>query len=163
IWLLIHIFCLNLKVYFKFQTMNIKKLVLFLLLSAVSVSAQQKITLEEIWGGAFRTQGMQELQAMKNTNEYTVLNRNSIDLYDFATLYKKKTLFSTKEFSIDSYTFDQSENKILIASNSEYIYRHSFTADFYVYDISTQKLQKITEKQIQEPLFSPDGKKVAYA
>src|SRR5690554_2286179 len=143
--------------------MNIKKLVLFLLLSAVSVSAQQKITLEEIWGGAFRTQGMQELQAMKNTNEYTVLNRNSIDLYDFATLEKKKTLFSTKEFSIDSYTFDQSENKILIASNSEYIYRHSFTADFYVYDISTQKLQKITEKQIQEPLFSPDGKKVAYA
>lgn len=134
-----------------------------MLLSAVSVSAQQKITLEEIWGGAFRTQGMQELQAMKNTNEYTVLNRNSIDLYDFATLEKKKTLFSTKEFSIDSYTFDQSENKILIASNSEYIYRHSFTADFYVYDISTQKLQKITEKQIQEPLFSPDGKKVAYA
>src|SRR5690606_30917283 len=106
-----HIFCLNLKLYLNSPTMSIKKLVLFLLLSAVSVSAQQKITLEEIWGGAFRTQGMQELQAMKNTNEYTVLNRNSIDLYDFATLEKKKTLFSTKAFSIDSYTFDQSENK----------------------------------------------------
>src|SRR5690554_5859588 len=115
--------------------MNIKKLVLFLLLSAVSVSAQQKITLEEIWGGAFRTQGMQELQAMKNTNEYTVLNRNSIDLYDFATLEKKKTLFSTKEFSIDSYTFDQSENRILIATNTRPIYRRSFTANYYVFDI----------------------------
>lgn len=143
--------------------MNIKKLVLFLLLSAVSVSAQQKITLEEIWGGAFRTQGMQELQAMKNTNEYTVLNRNSIDLYDFATLEKKKTLFSTKEFSIDSYTFDQSENKILIASNSEYIYRHSFTANYHIFDIQTQKLSQPIDFKIQEPVFSPDGKKMVYA
>ncbi|MFA7445466.1 MAG: S9 family peptidase [Flavobacteriaceae bacterium] len=143
--------------------MTIKKLVLFLFLSAVSVSAQQKITLEEIWGGAFRTQGMQELQAMKNTNEYTVLNRNSIDLYDFATLEKKKTLFSTKAFSIDSYAFSESENKILIATNSQYIYRHSFTADYYVFDIPAQKLTKFTDKKIQEPLFSPDGKKIAYA
>src|SRR5690606_24191715 len=122
-------------------------------LSVVSVSAQQNITLEEIWGGAFRTQGMQKLQAMKNTNEYTVLNQNSIDLYDFATLEKKKTLFSTKEFSIDSYTFDQSENKILIASNSEYIYRHSFVANYHIFDIQTQKLSEPIDFKIQEPVF----------
>lgn len=143
--------------------MYIKKLVLFLFLSTLSVSAQQKITLEEIWGGAFRTQGMQELQAMKNTNEYTVLNQNSIDLYDFATLEKKKTLFSTKEFSIDSYTFDQSENKILIASNSEYIYRHSFVANYHIFDIQTQKLSEPIDFKIQEPVFSPDGKTLVYA
>ncbi|MDY0088917.1 MAG: S9 family peptidase [Flavobacteriaceae bacterium] len=143
--------------------MTIKKIVLFLLLSAMSVSAQEKITLEQIWGGYFRTQGMQELQAMKNSNEYTVLNRNSIDLYDFATLEKKKMLFSTKDFSIDSYTFSEKEDKILIATNSEYIYRHSFTADYYVFDIPTQKLTKFTDKKIQEPVFSPNGKKIAYA
>ena len=64
-----------------------KSLFLFLLIT-LSATAQQKITLEEIWGGAFRTQGMDELQSMKNTNQYTVLNfdRTSIsmqiDLYD---------------------------------------------------------------------------------
>lgn len=132
----------------------------FFLISGLSGKAQ--ITLEEIWGGAFRTQGMQELKAMKNTNEYTVLNRNSIDLYDFATLQKVKTLFSTTEFSIDSYTFSEKEDKILIATNSEPIYRHSFTADYYVFDIPTQKLIKFESTGIQEPMFSPDGNKIAF-
>jgi len=138
-----------------------KILFLFLFISA-SLTAQEKITLEKIWGGYFRTQQMQELQAMKNTNEYTVLNRNAIDLYDFATLEKKKTLFSAKDFPIDSYAFSEKEDKILIATNTQPIYRRSFTADYYVFDISTQKLTKFIDKKIQEPLFSPDGKKIAY-
>ena len=86
------------------------------LVSSVSVVAQQKITLDEIWGGAFRTKGMDELNAMKNTNQYSVLNFDrttrsfQIDLYDFATLEKVSTLLDTKNHpelkSIDNYTFD---------------------------------------------------------
>jgi dipeptidyl-peptidase 4 len=106
---------------------NIKKLVVLLLLSSFSIVAQEKITLEEIWGGAFRTKGMDELNAMKTTNQYTVLNfdrasrSSQIDLYDFATLEKVSTLLSSKDFSqlqgIDSYTFNKKENQILIALN----------------------------------------------
>src|SRR5690606_26911137 len=152
---------------------SIKKLLFLFLSISISLTAQDKITLEQIWGGAFRTEQMQELQSMNNSNEYTILNYDrsnrvySIDLYDFATLQKKSTLFSTRDFtqltSIDSYSFDNSEKKILIASNSEYIFRHSFTADFYVYDIQTKKLQKLTDKKIQEPVLSPNGKLVVYA
>src|SRR5690606_3505784 len=152
---------------------SIKKLLFLFLSISISLTAQDKITLEQIWGGAFRTEQMQELQSMNNSNEYTILNYDrssrvfSIDLYDFATLEKKSTLFSTRDFSelksIDSYSFDTSEKKILIASNSEYIYRRSFTADFFVYDIQTKKLQKVTDKKIQEPLFTPNGKSVVYA
>ena len=67
------------------------QLVLFILTTSISVIGQQKLTLEEIWSGAFRTKSMDELNAMKNTNQYTVLNfdRNSkttqIDLFDYAT------------------------------------------------------------------------------
>jgi len=148
-------------------------LVILLLTTSVSVVGQQKLTLEEIWGGAFRTKGMDELNAMKNTNQYTVLNfdRNSktmqIDLFDYATLNKVATLIDTKDFaaltSIDSYTFDQAEKKILIATNTESIFRRSFTANYFVYDIATKKLSKFTDKAIQEPTFSSDGTKVAYA
>ena len=98
--------------------------ILLFVASSLSVVAQQKITLEEIWGGAFRTKGMDALSAMKNTNQYTVLNYDrtsksyQIDLYDFATLEKVSTLFDTKNHSevtsIDSYTFDKNEKKILI-------------------------------------------------
>lgn len=151
---------------------SIKILVLFIF-SSWSVVAQQAITLEEIWSGAFRTKGMDELNAMKNTNQYTVLNfnRNSrttqIDLYDYATLNKVATLIDTKNHpelkSIDNYTFDNQEKKILIATQSKPIFRHSFTANYFVYDIVAKKLQKFTDKAIQEPTFSPDGNSVAYA
>ena len=152
---------------------NFTSILLLLLTSSISVVGQQKLTLEEIWGGAFRTKGMDELNAMKNTNQYTVLNfdRNSkttqIDLFDYGTLNKVATLIDTKDFaaltSIDSYTFDQAEKKILIATNTESIFRRSFTANYFVYDIASKKLSKFTDKAIQEPTFSSDGTKVAYA
>lgn len=142
------------------------------LLVCASVSAQKKITVDEIFTGAFRAKGMDELHSMSNTNQYTVLNFDrasrsmQIDLYDFATLKKVSTLIDTKNHkelqSIDSYSFDASEKKILIATESNQIYRHSFTADFYLYDIATKQLSKVLE-QVQEPTFSPDGTKIAYA
>lgn len=148
-------------------------LLLFVLLIATNSRAQEKITLDEIWGGAFRTRGMDELNAMKNTNQYTVLNfdrasrSSQIDLYDFATLEKVNTLLSSKDFSqlqgIDSYTFNKKENQILIANNSEQIFRHSAVSDYFLYDIASKSLTKIAEYKIQEPTFSPDGTKIAFA
>ncbi len=146
--------------------------VLFFVVSSLSVVAQQKISLEEIWSGAFRTKGMEELMAMKNTNQYTVLNfdRSSksaqIDLYDFATLDKISTLFDTKNHpevtSIDSYSFDKNEKQILIATNTNPIFRRSFTADYFVYDIASKKVSRFTSNAIQEPAFSADGTKISY-
>ncbi|HEX9979571.1 MAG TPA: S9 family peptidase [Flavobacterium sp.] len=151
------------------KTLRLAALLLFVCVSAI---AQQKITLDEIWNGAFRTKGMDELQSMKNTNQYTVLNfdrssrSSSIDLYDFSTLKKVSTLISSKDHKdlpgIDSYAFSNDEKRILIAANSEPIFRHSFTADYYLYDIDSKQLTKILEK-VQEPTFSPDGKRIAFA
>ncbi len=146
----------------------------FLIIVVISNSlAQQKITVEEIFSGAFRAKGMDELKAMKNTNQYTVLNADratksqQIDLFDFATLKKVSTFIDTKSIpelsdGIDSYTFNNAENKILIANNTNQIFRHSFTADFYLYDVETKKITKILD-QAQAPTFSPDGNKIAFA
>jgi dipeptidyl-peptidase-4 len=146
--------------------------VLFLFL-CFTVLGQKKISVEQIYNGAFSAQGMDELQSMKNTNQYTVLNVDSssrtmqIDLYDFASLNKTATLIDTKDHvgmpRIDSYTFDEEEKMILIACNSNQIFRHSFTADYYLYKIGTKELTKLFDFQVQEPTFSPDGKKIAYA
>ncbi|WP_281324326.1 S9 family peptidase [Flavobacterium sp. IMCC34518] len=154
--------------------MNSNTITALLLFLCFTVFGQQKVTVEEIFTGSFRSKGMDELQSMKNTNQYTVLNfdRSSksmqIDLYDFATLKKVSNLIDTKGYKeladgIDSYTFDASEKKILIASNSKQIFRHSFTADYFLYDITAKKLVKLFDFQVQEPTFSPDGAKIAYA
>jgi len=152
---------------------HLKRTIFLFFISTISVFAQQKMTLEEIWGGAFRAQGMDELQSMKNTNQYTVLNFDratksmQIDLYDFATLKKVDTFIDTKNFpnlsSIDSYTFNSKEDLILIANESEQIFRRSFTADYFLYDIKAKKLTKLLDYKIQEPTFSPDGTKIAFA
>lgn len=151
----------------------IKTPVLFFLLTAIPAVAQQKITLQEIFGGAFSARGMAELTAMQNTNQYTVLNTYSksgnatIDLYDFATLNKVGTLIDSKDQGrlegIESYIFSPDEKKLLLANNSEKIFRHSFVADFYIYDINSKTLEKLAEEKVMEPAFSPDGTKVAYA
>lgn len=152
----------------------IKRSLFLFILAVMPVAAQQKITLEQIWGGAFRTQMMDDLQAMKNSNQYTVLNINrtsgsgTVDLYDFATLNKVNSLIDSKSFSelengIDSYTFSADEKRMLIATNSEQIFRHSFTADFYIYDIAAKTLVKLAEGKVQEPSFSADNSKVAYS
>ena len=154
--------------------MLIRKLFLLQFIVCIySLTAQQKITIDEIYNGTFRAKGMDELKSMKNVNQYTVLNFDNqtrsqqIELYDFATLKKVATVIDTKSFSelkdgIDSYRFSNDEKQLLIANNLTQIYRHSFTADYYLFNLNTQKISKILN-QVQEPTFSPDGTKIAYS
>ena len=151
----------------------INKVVLLFLLASFTAIGQQKISIEAIYSGAFRAKGMDDLQALKNTNQYTVLNfdrtsrSSQIDLYDFATLKKVATLIDSKDFKtlegIDSYTFSNDEKTILIANNSDKIFRHSFVAKYFLYDVDSKKLSPIFDYKIQEPTFSPDGTQIAYA
>ena len=143
-----------------------------LALSSFLLSAQS-ISLHDIWTkGSFYPQRMYSLTALQHSPQYTVLSYNQqdncheINLYDFASLSKVKTLFSGAKQQlprIDSYRFDKDEKFLLIASHSEYIYRHSFVADYYLYDLNTGSLQKITNTKIQEPVLSPDAKTIAFA
>jgi dipeptidyl-peptidase-4 len=154
--------------------MNLNRIAVLLCFVCFSLTAQQKITVEDIYTGAFKAKGMDELQSMKNTNQYTVLNYDKasrsmqIDLFDFATLKKVATLVDSKNHKeladgIDSYTFSGDEKKILIANNSNPIFRHSFTANYFLYDIATKQMTALFDFSVQEPTFSPDGKKIAFA
>lgn len=151
-----------------------KLLFLFSFLVVSSIQAQDKeITLEEIWNGTFRTEGIEALNSMKNGQHYSVLNNDrannsvSIDIYDYKTSQKVKTFFSTKNFNeidrFSSYVFSKDETKVILASEVERIYRRSKKGKYYVYNTRDNSVQLISEEKIQEPTFSPDGNKVAYA
>nr|WP_315199696.1 S9 family peptidase [uncultured Flavobacterium sp.] len=153
--------------------MNSNRITVLLFFLCVTVFGQQKITVDEIFTGAFSAKGMDKLQSLHNTNQYTVLNfdkttkSKQIDLYDFATLKKESNLIDSKSFKeladgIDSYTFDASEKKMLIAYKTVKIFRRSFKADYFLYDLTTKTLIKLFDFKVQEPTFSPDGTKIAY-
>ncbi|WP_461444624.1 S9 family peptidase [Maribacter sp.] len=148
-------------------------LLLFALITFVATNAQtKKITVEDIYSGTFRTEGLDELRSLNNGKEYTVLNidrareTSQIDTYSYQTLEKKETLVSSELLegvsSFSSYTFSADESRVLLATDVEPIFRRSRLGLYYVYDIASKSLTKVAETKIQEPTFSPDGKQVAY-
>ena len=151
-----------------------KKLYLMFLMCTAVLSAQkQAITLEDIWAnGTFRTQYMNALNSMSHGDFYTVLNYNretestSVDKYSYKTLEKVATLVDSKDLpnleSFDNYIFSEAENLLVLGTDTEQIYRHSFLGKFYVYNIATKQLISVSNHLIQEPTLSPDGLKVAF-
>ncbi|WP_431110159.1 S9 family peptidase [Winogradskyella poriferorum] len=135
-------------------------------------SQDKQITLEEIWSGAFRTEGMQALHSMKNGKQYSVLNYNrqngttTIDIYDYQTLEKVKTLVSSNDIpeiqGFFDYTFSEDESKVILTTNETPVYRRSSLGEYYVYDFKTKQLTKVADQLVQEPTLSPDGTKIAY-
>ena len=144
----------------------------FFLITALTSAQNKEITLEEIWNGTFRTERMDALHSMKNGKQYSVLNfdrasrSTTVDVYDYKTLSKVRTLVNSKDLSeipyFTDYTFSDDESKLILATQVESIYRRSTLGIYYVYNIVTGSLTKIADNKIQEPTFSPDGSMVAY-
>lgn len=95
----------------------------------------------------------------------------SIEVFAYKTGKKTSTLFSLDnikgDFRIDDfegYTISANGKKVLLWNNSEQIYRYSFSADYYVYDVMRQTLQKVsTEREgLRCGTISHDGRMVAY-
>ena len=146
------------------------------LLFVVTVSpltAQEKsFTLEEITGGAFRTEHLSALRSMNNGKEYSLHNYDrtqkvsTIDVFDYKNGEKVKTLVNSNNLDgidyIISYEFSEDESKLILATKLKQIYRHSSIGTYYVFDLKTKNLSLVSDNQIQEPTFNNEGTKVAY-
>ena len=150
-----------------------KILVAFILATTSVLTAQQKeVSLEEIWNGTFRQERLQSLQSLNNGEDYVVMNRDrqsgntSIDIYSYKTGEKTSTMLNSADLeqisSFDGFKFSADESKILLSTEVEPIYRRSSKEIFYVYDVKSKDLMKVSEDKIQEASFSPDNSKLAY-
>lgn len=94
----------------------------------------------------------------------------TIDRYDLRTGEKTETLFDvtrTRELtlpSIESFTLSDDGGKILVSTDREPIYRRSFKAKYYVYEVRSRLLTPLSKEfeTQRAPLFSPDGRMVAF-
>ena len=139
------------------------------LLLCCSVFAQE-ITLEDIWAkGTFRSKSIDEIRSMKNGENYCILKREGIEKYAYSTGKKIEQIvsfsdlkFKTENEYVFDYRFNQDESKLLLATNPEFIYRRSYRANYYIYDIKTKQLASVNEDKVRLAEFAPDGSKVAY-
>ncbi|SDS17107.1 S9 family peptidase [Winogradskyella sediminis] len=142
------------------------------LMTSLVFCQEKQITLQDIWSGKFRTEGMQALHSMKNGKQYSVLNfdrqsrTSTIDIYDYKTLEKVKTLVSSADIAeirgFFDYSFNEDESKIILTTNSQPVFRRSTLGEYYIYDVATKDVTKVSDQLVQEPTLSPDGTKVAY-
>ena len=152
--------------------MRLGFLLLFIISFSVATGQQKQISLEEIWSGTFRSQGLDELRSLKNGKQYAVLNYNrlsggsSVEVYDYITGKKVNTIVSSSQIKdanyFYTYTLSEDETKVLLATDLQQIYRRSTLGTYYVYDVVTKKMMLVSENKIQEPLLNPAGTKVAY-
>jgi len=154
--------------------MNLRSIIAIFgfLMTSLVFCQEKQITLQEIWTGKFRTEGMQALHSMANGNQYSVLNSDrqngkaTIDIYNYKTLEKVKTLVSSADIAeiqdFFDYSFSEDESKIILTTKSQPVFRRSTLGEYYIYDIVSKNVTKVSDDLVQEPTLSPDGTKVAY-
>ncbi len=145
------------------------KYILTLCLCATAVFqtlAQQSITLEDIWTkGTFSAKGVSGFTSMKDGKYYSAQDDNdNIIRYNFATGQAVDTILKSAAIGLKdfSYTWSEDESKLLLQTNFKPIYRHSFTANVYVYDLKAQKLIQPVSDAVLLAELSPDASKLAY-
>jgi dipeptidyl-peptidase-4 len=155
-----------------------KWFVLCVLLTGINIiSAQQQLSIEKIWkNGEFGEKGVSGFNGLKNGEEFTKLNQgvngSSITIHNYKN-YKgegkklvasEQLIYQGKTLKIDDYSFSADETKILLSTSKKPIYRRSFTANYFIFDLKTNKISQLDSLRTESTLatFSPDGKKIAY-
>ncbi len=119
----------------------------------------------------FSAQNIRGVDPLEGTDQYAKISDdgNQILQYSFKTGQQTAVLFDVnntmgeKVSSFDGYIMSPDGKKMLIQTNTEYVYRRSFKADFYIYTIQSHKLEKLsTAGKQQVPTFSPDGQQIAF-
>ena len=152
--------------------------ILFIALILVLGSMQEYVSanenlLDNIVGGAFRAKQPSQIQSLSDGEHYTVLREDgtAICRYNYKTgkivdvlLDLNKVKSDIKVESIDGYMITDNGFRIVFWNNTEYIYRRSWKADMYDYDVRRNFLKPLSDTpgKLMLPTFSPDGRMCAF-
>ena len=133
-------------------------------------SQKKNITLDDLWKNySFFPKNYNSLNSMNNGEHYVSLENSELgqelNVYKYKDGEKFRTLFKSDEFDlkrITNYSFSNDEKKLLLETQTEKIYRYSSKSIYYVYNIFTNKLKKISDDKLMFATFSPAGNKIAY-
>lgn len=155
---------------------KINTIILAALVSAGTAGAQtgdKSVSLKEITDGMFRQKtAVGEIRSLPDGEHYTAMNaeRNMIVKYSYRTGKAVDTLFNATtarecEFTkFDGYTISSTGHHILVWRETEPIYRRSYKAAVYDYDVRRNYIKPITDskEKVMIPTFSPDGRMCAF-
>lgn len=131
----------------------------------------EDLTIKDIMGGRYASRQIQGVHPLADGESYAqIANGGSqIQSYWFKNGEKRAVVFDCHDTKgshidrIDGYVMSPDEKTILIQTNTRSIYRRSFTAVYYIYDVASRQLTPLSKGGAQQvPTFSPDGTMVAF-
>jgi dipeptidyl-peptidase-4 len=160
-----------------------KSLILaFFLLLTFCIESQEpeintELNVEKIWGQYyFYGSGVSGFRSMNDGEHFSrfapIKKEKCIVKYSFTErdqagdviVNGKDLVYNGKKIVPEEYSFNQNEKKVLIMTAREKIYRRSFKANYYLYDIDANKFEPLDEARKPQTLakYSPDGNSVSY-
>ncbi|MFY7989411.1 MAG: DPP IV N-terminal domain-containing protein [Fluviicola sp.] len=149
---------------------------LFLAVCIVQITIAQELTVERIWKNyEFVSKRIDGFNSLPDGESFTKIvevdGQQSLQKFTFKKLNGKGTElinlsainYNGKQVEIEEITLSKSGNMAIIMNNMTLIYRRSYSAQIYLYDLKTKKVTAIPAKSPQTlPTLSPDEKKLAY-
>ena len=131
----------------------------------------ERISLPQVASGEFAAQRLSGMDPIPNSDLFAHISKDGrrVEEYSFKTGKLTSVLFDVdktigeKVNSFDGYVMSPDGKRMLIRTKTQPVYRRSYKAEFYIYTISSRKLEKLSDGGPQQaPVWSTDGTKVAF-
>ncbi len=154
-----------------------KLLILLVLISGGTCFSQSELTVERIWkSGEFYQNGVDGFTSLSDGEHFTKIIEDGgsklLKKYSFkdfngagTTLVNLSTIvFDGNTLTVDDAIMNKEGTLLLLQTETNGIYRHSYSTVYYTYDIVAKKTQLLYKTDVPQTLatFSPDGKKVGF-
>ena len=136
-----------------------------------------ELTLDNIYkNDTFHTKGMGKWKWIPKSNDILIYDKahgdslksfHRVDIITSDTttfISPEKLMYMDDTFNVSSFSFDKTGTKLLLLINRSNIWRHSYSGNYFVYDLLSEDLIQVSDKdsQLKNVKFSPDGKKISY-
>lgn len=142
-----------------------------LLLTYSNAMAGEKLNLKAITGGLFSADYISGINPLSGGELYARISSDGKQIvqYSFKTgkqvgiLFDVSNTMGEKIDAFEGYQLSPDGKRILIQTQTQYIYRRSYKAVFYIYTIASRKLERLSDGGPQQiPIWSPDGRQIAF-
>lgn len=131
--------------------------------------AGKNVTLDDVVSGTFRAQRQQSVTPLPDGETYACLSDGKVIAYSYKSGKQTDVLFDPQKTigesikGAEDFILSPDGSQILIATKVNFIYRRSFSAEWYIYNIHSKKLEHLSDYGAQQsPIWSPDGTQVAF-
>lgn len=134
-------------------------------------ATSKDIALTDIANNVYRARKLSGIKPMSDGVHYAKINADHTQIlkYSFKTGKQVAVLFDVATArncnlkSFDDFIFSPDESQMLIQTETKPIYRRSFTAIYYLFNLKNNKMEPLSTGGPQQvPIFSPDGNQIAF-